>query len=100
MCVCTAAASSGSVAVASVPLHRLPPPVPPHAHVTQAVIEDAFRGLYGRTLNFNTMVAAVGKLNRWYEDRGVLGQVRRCQGSEVGAGRPGEWRESGEGVCC
>ncbi|KAI3429606.1 hypothetical protein D9Q98_005692 [Chlorella vulgaris] len=41
----------------------------------QAVVEDAFRDLHGKTLNFNSMVAAVGKLNRWYEDKGVLGQV-------------------------
>lgn len=41
----------------------------------QAVIEEAFRGLHGRTLNFNSMLRAVGQLNRWYEDKGVLGQV-------------------------
>lgn len=41
----------------------------------QAVIEEAFRDLHGRTLNFNSMVQAVGKLNRWYEEKGVLGQV-------------------------
>ena len=40
-------------------------------------MEEAFSGLFGRTLNFNQMAAAVGKLNRWYEDTGVLGQVRR-----------------------
>ncbi|KAL4449506.1 hypothetical protein ABPG77_007150 [Micractinium sp. CCAP 211/92] len=41
----------------------------------QAVIEDAFKDLHGRTLNFNSMVQAVGKLNQWYEKKGVLGQV-------------------------
>ena len=59
---------------------------------TQAVIEDAFRGLHGRTLNFNTMVEAVGKLNRWYEDRGVLGQVRWG-----GRGTGGGWGWGGGG---
>jgi hypothetical protein len=52
-------------------------------------VEDAFRELHGRTLNFNSMVQAVGKLNRWYEEKGVLGQVRaRGQGSAV-QGSPG-----------
>ena len=47
-------------------------------------MEDAFRELHGHTLNFNSMVQAVGKLNRWYEEKGVLGQVRaRGQGSAV-----------------
>ncbi|KAI7843074.1 hypothetical protein COHA_003245 [Chlorella ohadii] len=41
----------------------------------QAVIEDAFKDMFGRTLNFNSMVKAVGKLNKWYEEKGVLGQV-------------------------
>ena len=56
----------------------------------QAVIEDAFRGLFGRTLNFNAMVGAVGKLNQWYEEKGVLGQVRRGgAGGRVGVGGRG-----------
>ena len=48
-------------------------------------MEDAFRELHGRTLNFNSMVQAVGKLNKWYEEKGVLGQVRigAAQGSAV-----------------
>lgn len=58
---------------------RACPEWPPTTHLpaTQAVVEEAFSGLFGRTLNFNQMAAAVGKLNRWYEDTGVLGQVRR-----------------------
>ena len=48
-------------------------------------MEDAFRELHGRTLNFNSMVQAVGKLNKWYEEKGVLGQVRRTQ-SGAGSG--------------
>jgi hypothetical protein len=53
----------------------------------QAVIEEAFRGLHGRTLNFNSMVRAVGQLNRWYEDKGVLGQVRgAADGGEAAGG--------------
>ncbi|CAD7697055.1 unnamed protein product [Ostreobium quekettii] len=41
----------------------------------QVVFEDAFRGLHGRTLNFNTFGDAVRKIVGWYEDAGVLGQV-------------------------
>ena len=52
------------------------------------MIEEAFRDLHGRTLNFNSMVQAVGKLNRWYEEKGVLGQVR---GGGGGGGQAGVW---------
>lgn len=41
----------------------------------QAVFEDAFRGLHGKTLNFNTFGEAVAKLTRWYQNAGVCGQV-------------------------
>lgn len=51
----------------------------PHHNCAQAVIEEAFQPLFGRTLNYHQMVNAVGTLNRWYEDKGVLGQVR-CAG--------------------
>lgn len=64
------------------PCLPIPPPSP--LYPCQAVVEDAFRDLHGKTLNFNSMVAAVGKLNRWYEDKGVLGQV-----GGWGAGREG-----------
>jgi len=45
------------------------------ARLPQAVVEDAFLGMRGRTLNFNNLTAAVSKLNSWYEQHGVLGQV-------------------------
>lgn len=41
----------------------------------QKVIQDAFRGMQGRTLNYNGLSSAVAKLNAWYEKQGVLGQV-------------------------
>lgn len=44
----------------------------------QIVIQDAFKDQYGKTLNFGSMHSAIGKLNTWYEDRGIFGQVR-CQ---------------------
>jgi outer membrane protein insertion porin family len=46
----------------------------------QSVVQDAFAHMYGRTLNYNQLAGAVKKLTHWYEDNGVLGQVR--QGSE------------------
>lgn len=41
----------------------------------QAVIEEAFADQYGRTLNFKSFRGALGKLNSWYEERGIFGQV-------------------------
>lgn len=41
----------------------------------QVVFEEAFRGLHGQTLNFNTFGEAVAKLTRWYQQAGVCGQV-------------------------
>ena len=43
----------------------------------QAVVEDAFRDQYGRTLNFRAFKDSLGKVNRWYEERGIFGQARR-----------------------
>ena len=40
-----------------------------------AVIESAFRGLYGRTLNYAHFAGAVRALDRWYREKGLLGQV-------------------------
>ena len=42
----------------------------------QAVVEDAFRDQYGRTLNFRAFKDSLGKVNRWYEERGIFGQAR------------------------
>ncbi|BDA46032.1 Outer envelope protein 80, chloroplastic [Coccomyxa sp. Obi] len=41
----------------------------------QREIEEAFRDQAGRTLNFPAFSSAVKRLNRWYEDRGIFGQV-------------------------
>lgn len=40
-----------------------------------SVLEDAFRGLYGRTLNFKHFGRALQSLDRWYRGKGLLGQV-------------------------
>jgi outer membrane protein insertion porin family len=45
------------------------------ARLPQAIIQDAFHGMRGRTLNYNALTRAVAKLNSWYEEHGVLGQV-------------------------
>ncbi|KAG7666840.1 hypothetical protein Ndes2526B_g04666 [Nannochloris sp. 'desiccata'] len=45
------------------------------ARLPQAIIQDAFHGMRGRTLNYNSLTRAVAKLNSWYEEHGVLGQV-------------------------
>ena len=42
------------------------------------VVEEAFRGLCGRTLNYNTFMKAVERLDLWYLGHGVVGQV--CRG--------------------
>lgn len=39
------------------------------------VVEDAFRGLYGQTLNFAHFARAVQSLDKWYRSKGLLGQV-------------------------
>ena len=49
----------------------------------QKIIQDAFAEMAGRTLNYNSLTSAVGRLNAWYEENGVLGQVT---GVELGTG--------------
>jgi outer membrane protein assembly factor BamA len=41
----------------------------------QREIEEAFRDQAGHTLNFPAFSSAIKRLNRWYEDRGIFGQV-------------------------
>jgi outer membrane protein insertion porin family len=41
----------------------------------QSLIEEAFEHQYGKTLNFQGFGRALGQLNKWYEDKGILGQV-------------------------
>ena len=41
----------------------------------QRVVEDAFRLQHGRTLNFSAFGDAVTRINDWYKDHGLLGQV-------------------------
>lgn len=59
----------------------------------QSVIQGAFANMYGRPLNYVQLSAAVKKLAQWYEDNGVLGQVRErvrgCWGGWVTAGEGG-----------
>jgi hypothetical protein len=46
----------------------------------QKEIEDAFKHQFGRTLNFPQFSGALKRLNKWYEDRGIFGQVGKdCQ---------------------
>ncbi|KAL3145356.1 hypothetical protein ABBQ38_001612 [Trebouxia sp. C0009 RCD-2024] len=39
------------------------------------VIEDAFRHQYNKTLNFTDLKAGMQKVDSWYADRGIFGQV-------------------------
>ena len=72
--------------------HDVPPP-PPYVQVTpnevfrgmtanganvlpNSVVQSAFGGMFGKTLNFVNLKQAIGKLDQWYSDHGVLGQVR------------------------
>ena len=41
----------------------------------QKEIEEAFQNQFGRTLNFPQFSGALKRLNKWYEDRGIFGQV-------------------------
>ena len=41
----------------------------------QKEIEEAFKHQFGCTLNFPQFSGALKKLNKWYEDRGIFGQV-------------------------
>ena len=45
------------------------------ARLPQAVVQEAFDGMRGRTLNYNALTRAVARLNSWYEEKGVLGQI-------------------------
>ena len=40
------------------------------------VIEDAFQNQYDKTLNYTDFKGAIQKLDKWYADRGIFGQVR------------------------
>lgn len=40
-----------------------------------AVVQKAMRPLYGGPLNFVAFSKAVERLDKWYQDRGILGQV-------------------------
>jgi hypothetical protein len=44
------------------------------------VVERAFKPLYGQPLNFVAFGKAVKKLDDWYQQRGILGQVSCCVG--------------------
>lgn len=39
------------------------------------VVERAFKPLYGQPLNFVAFGKAVKRLDDWYQQRGILGQV-------------------------
>ncbi len=39
------------------------------------VIEDAFQNQYDKTLNYTDFKGAIQKLDKWYADRGIFGQV-------------------------
>ena len=39
------------------------------------IIEDAFQHQYNKTLNFTDVKAGMQKVDRWYADRGIFGQV-------------------------
>ena len=39
------------------------------------VIEDAFQNQYNKTLNYTDFKGAIQKLDKWYADRGIFGQV-------------------------
>ncbi len=39
------------------------------------VLEDAFQNQYDKTLNYTDFKGAIQKLDKWYADRGIFGQV-------------------------
>ena len=49
-----------------------------------AVVQAAFAGQVGRTLNFRDFNAALRAINGWYEARGALGTVTDAEMSEAG----------------
>ena len=42
------------------------------------VIEEAFKHQYDKTLNAGEFKRAIDKLDGWYADRGIFGQVICC----------------------
>jgi outer membrane protein insertion porin family len=50
-----------------------------------SVMQEAFAGLHGKTLNFASFARAVEKVDRWYRSTGVLGQVGR-HGADLAEG--------------
>ncbi len=40
-----------------------------------AVVEQAFRQQYGRTINVNQVKKAMDSINDWYKDQGYFGQA-------------------------
>ena len=45
------------------------------------VIEDAFQHQYNKTLNYTDLKAGLQKVDSWYRDRGIFGQVRALPNS-------------------
>ncbi|KAA6428034.1 MAG: Outer envelope of 80 kDa isoform 2, partial [Trebouxia sp. A1-2] len=43
------------------------------------VIEDAFQNQYDKTLNYTDFKGAIQKLDKWYADRGIFGQVTHVE---------------------
>ncbi|DBB13937.1 TPA: hypothetical protein ACH3X3_000916 [Trebouxia sp. C0006] len=43
------------------------------------VIEDAFQNQYDKTLNYTNFKGAIQKLDKWYADRGIFGQVTHVE---------------------
>lgn len=56
-------------------------------------VKAAFGRLYGRQLNVNDMHASLDRLNRWYEQRGVLGQVSAVSPVVADESPGGGWTE-------
>ena len=48
------------------------------------VVQDAFAGQHGKTLNFGAFNVALRTLNSWYEERGIFGSVVDADLSEAG----------------
>jgi outer membrane protein insertion porin family len=49
----------------------------------QVEIQNAFADQYGKILNFGRFREGLKKLNSWYEDRGIFGQVWRNNQMQV-----------------
>ncbi|KAK3280296.1 Outer envelope protein 80, chloroplastic [Cymbomonas tetramitiformis] len=50
----------------------------------QRVVEDEFQEQYSKTLNYKSFKRALERLNSWYEERGIFGQVVDADLSEAG----------------